>query len=126
MDDPVVGGYTKEKIALRRAIGMAYNVDEEIRVVRPGPGDAGHADDPARPDRARSRISRRMRSYDPARRKALLDKFGYIDRDGDGWRDLPDGKPLMLQIGVDLRRSTAVATSCGRRTCARSASASSS
>ena len=29
-------------------------------------------------------------------RKALLDKFGYIDRDGDGWRDLPDGKPLTL------------------------------
>ena len=31
MDDPVVGGYTKEKIALRRAIGMAYNTDEESR-----------------------------------------------------------------------------------------------
>ena len=36
MDDPVVGGYTPEKVALRRAIGMAYNVDEEIRVLRAG------------------------------------------------------------------------------------------
>ena len=36
MEDPVVGGYTPEKIALRRAIGMAYNVDEEIRVLRAG------------------------------------------------------------------------------------------
>src|SRR5205814_1089963 len=36
MDDPVVGGYTKEKIALRRAVSMAYNVDEEIRVLRQG------------------------------------------------------------------------------------------
>jgi ABC-type transport system substrate-binding protein len=36
MDDPVVGGYAKEKVALRRAIGMAYNVDEEARVVRQG------------------------------------------------------------------------------------------
>ena len=33
MEDPVVGGYTKERVALRRAIGMAYNSDEEIRVL---------------------------------------------------------------------------------------------
>ena len=36
--------------------------------------------------------------FDPAGAKALLDKFGYVDRDGDGWRDLPDGKPLVLTI----------------------------
>ena len=34
--------------------------------------------------------------YDVAGAKALLDKFGYVDRDGDGWRDMPDGKPLKL------------------------------
>jgi ABC-type transport system substrate-binding protein len=34
MEDGIVGGYTAEKVALRRAIGMAYNVDEEIRVLR--------------------------------------------------------------------------------------------
>jgi ABC-type transport system substrate-binding protein len=98
MEDPVVGGYTKEKIALRRAIGMAYNVDEEIRIIRQGQGEpatqvippnvAGH--DPNIKDRQR---------YDPAGAKALLDKFGYVDRDGDGWRDLPDGKPLKLMMG---------------------------
>ena len=32
--DPVVGGLTKDKIALRRAMAMAYPVEEEIRVVR--------------------------------------------------------------------------------------------
>jgi ABC-type transport system substrate-binding protein len=37
--------------------------------------------------------------YDPAAAKALLDKFGYVDRDGDGWRDRPDGKPLVLSMG---------------------------
>ena len=98
MEDPVVGGYTKEKIALRRAIGMAYNVDEEIRIIRQGQGEpatqpippnvAGH--DPNIKDRQR---------YDPAGAKALLDKFGYVDRDGDGWRELPDGKPLKLMMG---------------------------
>ena len=41
MEDPVVGGYTPDKIALRRAIGMGYNVDEEIKRHPPGAGDAG-------------------------------------------------------------------------------------
>jgi ABC-type transport system substrate-binding protein len=38
--------------------------------------------------------------YDPRGAAALLDKFGYIDRDKDGWRDLPDGKPLLLKMGT--------------------------
>ena len=99
MDDPVVGGYTDEKIALRRAIGMGYNVDEEIRVIRQRqgewatqlipPGVSGH--DPKFVGNTR---------YDPVAAKALLDKFGYVDRDKDGWRDLPDGKPLVLKKGT--------------------------
>jgi oligopeptide transport system substrate-binding protein len=49
MKDPVIGGYTPEKIALRRAIIMGFDVDEEIRVIRkrssskgPANGVAGH------------------------------------------------------------------------------------
>ena len=38
--------------------------------------------------------------YDPAGAKALLDRYGYIDRDGDGWRELPDGKPLVIRRGT--------------------------
>ena len=45
-----------------------------------------------------SRISSRLIAtfnghvqFDPAGARALLDKFGYVDRDRDGWRDLPDG-----------------------------------
>jgi ABC-type transport system substrate-binding protein len=34
--------------------------------------------------------------YDLAQAKALLDLFGYVDRDGDGWREQPDGSPLVL------------------------------
>ena len=36
MEDPVVGGYTPEKVALRRAISLAYDVDAEIRQIRRG------------------------------------------------------------------------------------------
>jgi ABC-type transport system substrate-binding protein len=99
MEDPVVGGYTNDKIALRRAIGMAYNVEEEIRVIRHGqarfatmivpPGVSGYD-----PDFVANT------KYDPEGAKALLDKFGYKDRDGDGWRDLPDGRPLVLHRGT--------------------------
>ena len=97
MEDAVVGGYTPEKVALRRAIGMAYNVDEEIRVLRQGQG---------RP--ATQVVPPDMSGHDPAlafkhvfdvsSAKALFDKFGYKDRDGDGYRELPDGKPLLLKM----------------------------
>jgi ABC-type transport system substrate-binding protein len=36
--------------------------------------------------------------YNPAKAKALLDMFGYVDRDGDGWRDMPDGSPLTFDM----------------------------
>ncbi|HUL56003.1 MAG TPA: ABC transporter substrate-binding protein, partial [Usitatibacter sp.] len=34
--------------------------------------------------------------YDPAKAKALLDMFGFVDRDGDGYRENPDGTPLVI------------------------------
>jgi len=101
LEDPIVGGYTRERVALRRAISMAYNTDEEIRVLRQGqavvatqpvpPGVTGH--DPAFNGHVQ---------YDPAGARALLGKFGYVDRDGDGWRDLPDGKPLVLRLNSTI------------------------
>ena len=95
MDDPVVGGYTPQNIALRRAMIMGYNRQAEIDVLRHGqgrpasqlvpPGIPGHdATLPAKDN------------YDPAAARALLDKFGYKDRDGDGYRETPDGRQLTV------------------------------
>ena len=36
MDDPVVGGYTPDKVALRRAISLGIDIDREIRIIRRG------------------------------------------------------------------------------------------
>ena len=95
MEDPVVGGYTPEKIALRRAICTAYNQADEIRVIRNG--QAIPATQPIPPDvEGHVRGYRNLSSYDPPTARALLDKFGYRDRDGDGLRELPDGKPLVI------------------------------
>jgi peptide/nickel transport system substrate-binding protein len=95
LQDPVVGGLSREKVALRRAMAMAYNVDDEIRVVRNSqaievqfpvpPGVVGH--DP----HYRSPVG-----YDPALANKLLDTFGY-KRGADGWRNLPDGKPFTIR-----------------------------
>jgi ABC-type transport system substrate-binding protein len=94
MRDPVLGGFGKEKVALRRAIAMAHDVDEEIRLVLNGeaqrlhfpipPGVAGH--DPNYQPLLR---------YDPVLANKLLDRYGY-KKGADGWRTLPDGKPLAV------------------------------
>ncbi len=100
MEHPVVGGYEPHKVALRRAIGLAVDVDREIRLVRRG--QAIPAQGPVAPqtwgyDPA---FKTEMSEFNRARAKALLDLHGYIDKDGDGWRDLPDGKPLLLEYST--------------------------
>jgi ABC-type transport system substrate-binding protein len=90
-----VGGFGKQRIALRRAIAMSYKVDDQIRIIRKGqavraefpvpPGVAGH--DPG---------YRSLIPYDPRAANALLEKFGY--RKGpDGYRRQPDGAPLVIR-----------------------------
>jgi ABC-type transport system substrate-binding protein len=100
MENPVVGGYAPEKVALRRAIALGVDIDMEIRLARRnqaipaqspiGPQTWGY--DPA--------FRSEMSQYDPARAKALLDLYGYVDRDGDGWREQPDGSPLVLEYAT--------------------------
>jgi ABC-type transport system substrate-binding protein len=107
MEDPVVGGYTPEKIALRRAIGMSYNVAEYIRVILKGRAVAAKSIAP--PDIAGYDPvpKAQVEPYNPAAARALLDRFGYKDRDGDGYREMPDGKPLVLEMwspATSLRR----------------------
>ncbi|MCW5661072.1 MAG: bicyclomycin resistance protein [Burkholderiaceae bacterium] len=97
MEDSVVGGYTPEKIALRRAISLAYDVDFEIRNIRRG---GIRAQSPVVPHTVGydPKFKSEMGDYDPARAKALLDLYGYLDRNNDGWRELPDGKPLTIEM----------------------------
>jgi oligopeptide transport system substrate-binding protein len=98
MNDPVVGGYTPEKVALRRAILMGYDPGELIRVGLQGQGKvADQLISPEVPGYVAG--FKNTNAHDPALARALLDKFGYKDRDGDGFRERPDGKPLVLSMG---------------------------
>jgi ABC-type transport system substrate-binding protein len=102
-NDPVVGGFSKDKIALRRAVIMGFNEEELIRVIRKNqairaempvpPGAIGH--DPK---------YRSINYYDPDLANKLLDRFGY-KKGADGYRTFPDGKPLTLKLATG---STAV------------------
>jgi ABC-type transport system substrate-binding protein len=97
-DDPVVGGYTPEKVALRRALALAWDDAAHVRLMLRGqaipaqgmipPHCYGH--DPA--------LRSEMGAGDLPRARALLDLHGYADRDGDGWREHPDGRRLELRM----------------------------
>ena len=93
MNDPVVGGTALEKNALRRAILMGYNKAREAQIAFKNqvelatqlipPTQSGHSPElNLRPP------------YDPELARALLDRFGYKDCDGDGFREAPGCKPL--------------------------------
>lgn len=100
LDDPTVGGYTPEKVALRRAISLSWDVEREIQLQRRGqaipaqslvmPHTSGY--DP--------HYKSEMADHDLARANALLDTYGYKDVDGDGWRELPDGRPLRVEFAT--------------------------
>ena len=38
--------------------------------------------------------------YNPTHAKALLDDAGYVDADNDGWREMPNGDDILLQLQV--------------------------
>ena len=96
MKDPVLGGYTPERVALRRAISLATKVEEEIRL--PRQGQAIQAQGPFSPHTFGydPKLVTEMGIYDLPRAKALLDTYGFVDRNGDGWREQPDGSPLVI------------------------------
>jgi ABC-type transport system substrate-binding protein len=100
MDNPVVGGTTPDKVALRRAIALAVDVEREILLVRRG--QAVPAQSPIAPNTwgYDPAFKSEMSEHNLARAKALLDLYGYVDRDGDGWREQPDGQPLRLEYAT--------------------------
>jgi ABC-type transport system substrate-binding protein len=97
MEDPVVGGFSKEHVALRRAIALSLDVDRMVSVAYGGQaapanqllarGAAGY--DSTRPAK---------RTMDRVLANALLDRVGYGRRDGQGFRVTPDGEPLALTL----------------------------
>jgi ABC-type transport system substrate-binding protein len=115
MEDPVVGGYDPVHVALRRAITLAYDTHEEVRLLRKGLAVA-----------AQGYLLPLTTGYDPTlrselgtpsleRAKALLDLYGYVDRNGDGWREQPDGSPLEIHAASETDGSVRQFTELWKR-----------
>jgi ABC-type transport system substrate-binding protein len=96
MEDPVIGGYGLDRVALRRAIALAYDGAQDVALLKKGLAI-----------RAQSPLPPNVLGYDPAYRspvehnlplaRALLDRHGYrIGR--DGYRTRPGGAPLLLTM----------------------------
>ena len=100
MEHPVVGGYTPERVALRRAVGLAIDVDREITLLRHGSAVAAQSPVAVHMSGYHPAWRSEMSDYSPARARALLDLYGWRDRNGDGWRETPEGQPLLLQMAT--------------------------
>jgi ABC-type transport system substrate-binding protein len=78
-------------------MSLAYMAQDEINIIWKGqamlanmpfpPGVAGYDEN----------FRTSANEYNPAKANALLDLYGYKDIDGDGYRETPDGKPLLIQ-----------------------------
>ena len=89
-----LAGYTPERVALRRAIVHGFRIDDQIAIL--DKHQSTRAQSPLPPAVAgydADFVSPTL-EYDPAKAKALLDLFGFVDRDGDGYRENPDGSQL--------------------------------
>lgn len=100
IEDPVVGGYTPDKVALRRAMALAFHSEEEIKLPRRNQAMAGQSTIQPMTYGYDPKFKTEMSEYSPAKAMALLDMYGYTDKNGDGWRDLPDGSPLVVQYAT--------------------------
>ena len=113
MEDPVVGGYTPEKVALRRAIvARATTSSEEIRIVRKRPGDPG----------AVARSAAGAAGYDPAfstemselrpgrARRRCSTCTATSTATATAGASMPDGSPLVLEYAH--RSPTSARASC--------------
>lgn len=104
MQNPIVGGLSKDKIALRRAMAMAFSADNYINILQKGDSQKLQAPIPSG-----------VVGYDPNYRSSipysvkaanlLLDRYHYKVA-ADGWRTQPNGKPVVIEMtlsGNNLR-----------------------
>ncbi len=104
MLDPIIGGNSLDKVALRRAIAMSFNVNESIRILRKGQAVKAEMLVPAGVN-GHNPNYRSSVGYNPTLANKLLDHFGY-KKGADGYRNFPDGKPLILKINTESGTSS--------------------
>ena len=101
-----MGGYSLDKIALRRAITLAYNQQEAIKQLYKGQAVRAEmlVPDGVQGHNAQYRSSI---AYNPLLANKLLDRFGY-KKGKDGYRTLPNGQPFTLKYNTENSSSSVI------------------
>ncbi len=96
-EDPELGELFKNK-KFRQALSLAINREDIVETVGLGNGVPYQAT--CTPDCSfyEESWSKAYIEYDPARANELLDEIGLTERDAEGYRLLPSGKPLTLVV----------------------------
>lgn len=95
-----------DDLQVRKALSMALNRDEIVDIAAYGYPTANfNAGGIAELygkfiDKDVTEKYKDITTYDPEKAQKLLDDAGYIDRDDDGFRDMPDGQPINFDINV--------------------------
>ncbi len=97
-EDPLVGGHAPAQVALRRAIALALDTAEELRLVYKGEGQPALTLVPPACYGFDDSLRHGLGRADTAAANALLDLHGYR-RGAGGWRTRPDGQPMVLLRG---------------------------
>ena len=98
-EDPVLRKIFND-VRFRRAMSLAINRKEINELVYFGQAEPMQ-ETPAEPGTVAFLTKKDLTNYidyDPAKARALLDEMGLKDSNGDGVRERPDGKPLILQM----------------------------
>ncbi|CAN5467863.1 ABC transporter substrate-binding protein [soil metagenome] len=108
MEDPVIGGYTPEKVALRRAISLSMDTAEMIRALYKGQGFVAQTPIAPLTTGYDPTVVTEMGITDPARANALLDAYGYDKFDSQGFRLQPNGAPLTIKFSTQPEQASRV------------------
>ncbi|NNG02538.1 MAG: ABC transporter substrate-binding protein [Inquilinus sp.] len=106
-NDPVWRTLNRD-VRFRRALSLAVDREEINQVIYFGlatPANNTALEGSPLNDEARAR---RWATYDIARANALLDEIGLIERNGDGIRLMPDGRPLEIVVDTAGERTVEI------------------
>lgn len=86
-------------LKFRQAMSLAVNRDEINEVAFFGQGTPRqYVPFSPMPEFVDPALPSHMAEFDPDTAKAMLDEIGLVDQDGDGFRDLPNGDKLVLNM----------------------------
>ena len=102
-------GYPWNEVKFRQALAYAIDREDMVKRLLGGKGEPGSMGDLA-PVSEWTAPDLPKYLHDEAKAKALLDQVGLVDKNGDGWRDMPDGSDFLPTINSSDRFTTDTAT----------------